>query len=246
MPTSGKANNEIPVRYRIISPMEKSVLIIGPHRKVHDQLDDLWVETNLEKQRFTSTDAALEMVQDGYRPDLVVVSYPLFDTSIENLLAALGRTLPRNPTVPVLILAAEEVLFEVAAYEDRGVTVLADGNAPEEIGRSLRGLLKVEQRAHPRFIVQMSVRVGAGSVLRACQSEDISLSGMLIRTSEEFPVGSEVRLEFALSGDQGPIACQALVVRYTKPDIEKIRGMGVNFISFEADGLKRLERFLST
>jgi Tfp pilus assembly protein PilZ len=91
----------------------------------------------------------------------------------------------------------------------------------------------------------MAVRVGDGAVLRACQSENISVSGMLIRTSEEFPIGSQVRLEFALTDDDEPLVCLAEVVRYTEPVKEKIRGMGVNFLSFEDDGWSRLEGFLA-
>lgn len=225
--------------------MDKSVLIIGPHRQAHDLFNSVWTEMQLEKQRFTSTDAALEMMQGGNVPSAVLVSYPLWDSSLDDLLAAMGRTLPETQPVPVVILAPENVLFEVAAFEGRGITVLSEGKEPDELRKSLRGLLGHVNRAHPRFIVRMAVAVGSGAVLRACQSEDISLSGMLIRTSEEFPVGSQVRLEFGLTEDQDPIACQAEVVRYTEPDVERVRGMGVNFLEFEEDGWEILKEFLS-
>lgn len=226
--------------------MSDSVLIIGPHRQVHDLFNPLWAEMNLEKQRFSSTDAALELMHESPAPTAVLVSYPLLDTSLDDLLAAMGRTLPRGAPVPVVVLTPENALLEVAPFEDRGVTVLSEGKPPEELRKSLRGLLGHTQRAHPRMIVRMAVRVGAGAVLRACQSEDLSLSGMLIRTSEEFPIGSEVRLEFGLTEDQDPIACQAEVVRYTHPDLEHARGMGVHFLAFEEDGLARLTEFLTT
>ena len=224
--------------------MDKSVLIIGPHRQAHDLFNPLWAEMQLEKQRFTSTDAALEMMRGEDPPRAVLVSYPLWDSSLDDLLAAMERALSSNQRVPVVILAPENVLFEVAAFADRGITVLSEGKEPEELCKSLRGLLEPDRRAHPRFNVRMAVRVGAGSVLRACQSEDVSISGMLIRTSEEFPVGSGVRLEFALAEDQEPIACQAEVVRYTQADVAQTRGMGVHFLSFEVNGRERLERFL--
>ena len=226
--------------------MDRSVLIIGPHRQAHDLFNPLWAEMEMEKQRFTSADTALEIMQDGAPPSAVLVSYPLWDTSLDDLLAAMTRMISENESVPVVILAPENVLFEVAAFEDRGCTVLSEDKEPEELLKSVRGLLGHLNRAHPRFIVRMAVAVGAGSVLRACQSEDISLSGMLIRTSEEFPVGSQVRLEFSLTDEEEPIACQAEVVRYTQPDLEKVRGMGVNFLSFEEDGWQRLEDFLTS
>lgn len=225
--------------------MTDSVLIIGPHRQAHDLFNPLWAEMNLEKHRFASTNAALEMMHEETPPSAVLVSYPLLDSSLDDLLAAMHRMLPQQQPVPVVILAPESSLFEVAAYEDRGVTVLSEAKEPEELRKSLRGLMGHTQRIYPRMIVRMAVRVGAGSVLRACQSEDLSLSGMLIRTSEEFPIGSEVRLEFGLTEDEEPVACQAEVVRYTHLDREKVRGMGVHFLAFEEDGLERLQEFLS-
>jgi len=226
--------------------MSESVLIIGPHRQIHDLFDPLWAEMDLEKQRFSSADAALKMMQDVDPPSAVLVSYPLWDSSLDDLLAAMRRSLSSDQPVPVVILAPEKMLFEVAVYEDQGVTVLSEDKDPEELRQFLGGVLGGTQRAHPRFIVRMAVRVGAGSVLRACQSEDVSLSGMLIRTSEEFPIGSEVRLEFSLQEDQEPIVCQAEVVRYTQPNVEETRGMGVHFLAFEEDGRERLEELFNS
>jgi len=225
--------------------MDRSVLIIGPDRQAHDLFSPLWIEMQAEKQRFSSTEAALETMQVGGLPSVVLVSYPLWDSSLDDLLMGIERVVADNPPVPVVILASEEVFDDVAPFGAEGITVLSEGQDPKELRRALRILLGAEQRAHPRFIVRMAVRVGAGALLRACQSEDISLSGMLLRTSEEFPVGSEIRLEFALAEDEEPIICSAEVVRYTRPEVENIRGMGVTFLTFMGDGKERLEQFLS-
>ena len=225
--------------------MGKSVLFIGPHRPSHDQLNPLWQEMELAAHRFSSTDAAIEILQDGDRPSVVMVSYPLWDSSLDDLLAVMKRTLKEEQRVPVVVLAPADALLEVMPYEDQGIAVVSEGDGPDEMRAKLRALIGGSRRAHPRFIVRMAVRVGDGAVLRACQSENISVSGMLIRTSEEFPVGSQVRLEFALTDADEPMVCLAEVVRYTEPEKEKIRGMGVNFLSFEDDGWSRLEQFLA-
>lgn len=224
--------------------MVKSVLIIGPHRPTHDWLDPLWQEMEVDKQRFTSTSAALEIMQNGKLPGLVLVSYPLWDSSLDDLLAAMGRFIVGGEPVPVAVLAPEESLLEVAAFEDQRVAVVAEGRDPDDLCKKVRSVMRPSRRAHPRFIVRMAVKVGDGAVLRACQSENMSLSGMLIRTSEKFPVGALVRLTFALPDDEEPLVCQAKVVRYTRPDIEKVRGMAVTFLSFKDEGLDRLEAFL--
>ena len=225
--------------------MGKSVLFIGPHRPTHDQLDPLWQEMEFAAHRFTSTESALEMLQDGDRPSVVVVSYPLWDSSLDDLLAVMRRTLKGEESLPVVVLAPADALLEVMPYEDQGIAVLSEGMHPDEILGKLRALVGGSRRAQPRFIVRMAVRVGDGAVLRACQSENISVSGMLIRTSEEFPIGSQVRLEFALTDADEPLVCMAEVVRYTEPEKEEVRGMGVNFLSFEEDGWSRLEQFLA-
>lgn len=225
--------------------MGESILFIGPHRQVHDLFNPLWAELEIEKQRFTSTEAAVEVLHSGSPPGAILISYPLWDSSVEDILAAMGRILGPEKQIPVVLLAPEDTLFEVAGLEDRGVQVLSEGKSPEELRKSLHGLLAHTQRDHPRFIVRMSVQVGAGSVLRACQSEDISLSGMLIRTSEEFPIGADLELEFAPDDDEEPIRCQARVMRFTNPENEQNRGMGVRFLAFENGGEQRLEEFLS-
>ncbi len=225
--------------------MGESILIIGPHRQVHDLFNPLWVELGVEKQRFNSTEAAIEVLQSGAPPSAILISYPLWDSSVEDILAAMTRILGSERSVPVLLLAPADALFEVAALEDRGVKVLSEGKPPEDLVQELQELLGRAQRDHPRFIVRMSVQVESGSVLRACQSEDISLSGMLIRTSEEFPIGADLELEFTVADEDESIRCRARVVRFTHPGTEKTRGMGVRFTAFEEDGAERLERYLS-
>lgn len=225
--------------------MSESILIIGPHRQVHDLLNPLWSELEVEKQRFSSTDAAIEVLHGGEPPSAILISYPLWDSTVEHILAEMGKILGPGKEVPVVLLAPQDSLLEATALEDRGVRVLSEGKSPEELRKSMRDLLVYNQRVHPRFIVRMSVRVGAGALLRACQSENVSLSGMLVRTSEEFPIGADLDLEFALTDEEETIRCKARVVRFTDPESEPLRGMGVRFLSFEDDGQRRLEEFLS-
>lgn len=225
--------------------MSDAVLIVGPHRQIYDLFDPVWSELELEEQRFISTDAAIEVLQSGRPPSAVLVSYPLWDTSLDELLSILGRTLPSERPVPVVVLTSEALIPEIAGLEERGIRVLSEDGEPDALKATLRDLLARARRAHPRFIVRMEVQVGDGSVLRACQTEDISLTGMLIRTSEEFPLGSQVALEFAPHPDEEPLQCRAEVMRYTHPDVEGMCGIGVHFLSFTDDGFERLEAFLS-
>lgn len=225
--------------------MADSVLFVGPEKTAHAVLSPLWAELGLGRHHSSSAEAALEIVRNGGSPGAIFVSYPLWDSSLDDLLLALERVLQDERPGPIVVLAPAASLFEVAGLEDRGVTVLAEDKEPEELRAVIKNLLVRTLRAHPRTIVRMAVEVGAGQILRICQTEDLSASGMLIRTSEEFPLGSAVNLEFSLLEDEEPIRCAARVVRFTQPDVEKARGMGVHFLSFEENGQQRLEDFLN-
>lgn len=224
--------------------MADSILFIGPQRPVMETLRPLWQELGFEEHHFTATSAALGVLQDGSPPVAILISYPLWDADLDEVIARLDRTLGRQRCALKVVLAPREALAELSALELSAVSVLLDDADPSELQTAVKKLLDRPQRAHPRFIVRLTVQVGSGQVLRACQSENLSISGMLIRTSEDFPVGSSLSLEFVLPEHDQPIRCQAEVVRYTRPDVEELRGMGVRFLAFSDDGRERLRAFL--
>jgi hypothetical protein len=76
------------------------------------------------------------------------------------------------------------------------------------------------------------------------QSENISATGMLLRTESELAEGEEVLLHFSLPGDDLPIHVQAEVVRHTTFAREDFTGVGVRFLSFVGEGQHQLELFL--
>jgi hypothetical protein len=225
--------------------MAKSVLIIGPQCQQMETLNPLWDDLGLEQNRFATAAAALEVLRTDSLPRAILISYPLWDIDLGDLLQGVGRVLGEGHRIPISVMASREALHEIDSLTDRGITVLSDGLSSADLVEMVENLLKQLVRASPRFIVRLTVQVGDGKLLRACQSENVSESGMLIRTSEEFPIGSRVRVEFPLPHDQGLIRGEAAVVRHTLPHVEGMRGMGVKFVSFEQNGQEKLKEFLA-
>jgi uncharacterized protein (TIGR02266 family) len=93
-------------------------------------------------------------------------------------------------------------------------------------------------------MVKMVVKLGVGQVMRMAQSVNISNSGMLIRTTEHFPLGSEVKLIFPLPGITEPLQADAQVVRHAIPDREGITGMGLKFVNLAPEHKARLDQYL--
>src|SRR5262249_57287484 len=64
----------------------------------------------------------------------------------------------------------------------------------------------------------------------SCQSENISETGMLLRSPEAYPIGTRVRFECTLPGDRSPLRGEAEVVRHTVSEVEQVQGIGVKVI----------------
>lgn len=100
------------------------------------------------------------------------------------------------------------------------------------------------QRKTSRLLVQLQLAVETGNLLRACQTSNVSESGMLIHTSRRAPVGSEVEVTFHLPGDPRPIDGAVKVVRHTSPGTEQTQGMGVTFVRLPEGARERLRDYV--
>ena len=106
-----------------------------------------------------------------------------------------------------------------------------------------------------RLMVQLDATIDDGKIARMCQTENLSKSGMLVRTPAPLPVGTKVAIQFlfrgdpALTQDELPggyafVEGEAMVVRHTRPGKEQAAGMGLQFLQLEEHGRKLLTRFL--
>jgi c-di-GMP-binding flagellar brake protein YcgR len=111
-------------------------------------------------------------------------------------------------------------------------------------------------RSAVRVMVQLDATIDDGKLARMYQTQNLSNSGMLLRTGKPLPVGTEVDVQFLfpggpvlskgdLPGGYGFVEGRAVVVRHTHPFKEKIRGMGLHFIGLEERGRQMLAEFLA-
>ncbi len=106
-----------------------------------------------------------------------------------------------------------------------------------------------------RLMVQLDATIDDGEVARMCQTENLSKSGMLVRTRAPLPVGTKVAIQFLFRGDPALsqnglpggyafVEGRALVVRHTHLANETTLGMGLKFLSLEEHGKNLLDKFL--
>ena len=98
-----------------------------------------------------------------------------------------------------------------------------------------------EKRRHKRVSLQVSVECRAGRATLEGLAQNISSSGLLIRTPTPFAEDEEITLRFTIPGSSDRIECRARVA-HSVPDAF----MGVEFVDLPEDLLARIEEYAAT
>ncbi|MEM8963044.1 MAG: PilZ domain-containing protein [Acidobacteriota bacterium] len=201
---------------------------------------------SFEVDRFPSAEGSLELISQ-VPFEALLVRYPPPDIRIDRFLGAVRGERSPCRTAPVVLLADERVQGDAERWIGHGANrVLSLGGLENDIQRTLSTLLNVAPRKDARFIIRLEVRVGDSHDMIMCQTENVSASGMLIRTDERYAKGTQIELEFTLPQDPRPVRVVAEVMRVTTIGREEVSGIGVRFLSFSGDSQRRFIMFLGS
>jgi CheY-like chemotaxis protein len=224
---------------------EQQVVVAGKAGEALDTLLSILEKHSVRFHRLPKGEAVVQSIREMPLVDLVLITYPLPDMKFRDFMAAIKEAVPPVRPPQVVVIVTKEDAKDVAGFVNRGVQVLPAHLQPMHLERLVSKYLRKAPRPALRIMVGMGVNLGgAGKVLRMAQAANVSTSGMLIRTNEEFPLGSAISLEFTLPGDHEPIRAEASVVRHTDPDREQIRGLGLKFVDIAPGHKNRLEEYL--
>ncbi len=228
----------------MLQAMRRNVLAVNVDTELFDKLAPLLHREEFDIDRFPRAGAALELIS-RVPVDVLLIGYPLPDIATQELLDAVRSASSPCRQSPLLLVAHGDQLAEAKRFIGRGANeVVAVEESAELLQAAVSRLLAVAPRSSLRVMVRIVVNIGEGAALEMAQSENFSETGMLVRTGEPYPMGSRLSFEFHLGGDRLPIRGEGEVVRQTTPGRESLRGIGIRFVSFERDGLLRLQRYL--
>lgn len=225
----------------------RQILAVGVEKEFVESIQPLLGRSSFSVERVPSARAGLLLTERvGFA--LVVVRHPLRDMAVAEFLRGLRRPGGSSAAAPVLALAQAEQLGDLQALVSEGLLNAAvDFAFPQRLLDEVAGrLLKVPPRLARRLLVRFQVRMEDGRGLLMCQTENISTRGLLVRTDRPFPVGTRLSFDFTPPGSRSAVQGEAEVVRHTAPDVEKVVGVGVRFVSFKADGAKVLADYLAS
>jgi len=201
----------------------------------------------LEIDRVSSSQTALELARH-VRFHLALLDYPPSGIEVRDLAHGLvAAGLPDHRTCVVLV-ASPERIEEARACVGNGVDAVLSATAtPEESAQVLHELLGAPRRLAIRAPVRVEVGVHEGSSLVFRQTENLSATGMLVRTPRELPVGTEISFRLDLPDVRSSIAGRAAVVRHVlDADNQTVLAVGLRFVAFKGDDDARLRSFLES
>lgn len=177
------------------------------------------------------------------RHDLLLVREPVPELALEELLAGVRAADSLSSRAFVQVLTDESRVEELTSLvSDRfGVSHWADfGPILEVVSRQALG---VAPRVSESLMAEVKTRLASGTVSRFCQVENISETGLLIRTSDLVAVDERVTMSFSLPGVSQPVRASGEVVRHTES--AESGGFAVRFDEFAGVSQRRLRDFLN-
>lgn len=221
----------------------KRILALVASRGLFDKLEPLLDRSNLDVSTVTSAKSSLVLL-NNLAFDLVLIEHPLPDLELDELLAAMrGSGSPTRET-PVLVVTHELPEQLAEACPDPRLTCRSSADGADDLLTTAGLCLGVAVRRATRLLVQIGVELGPGRIKRACQTINISESGMLLRTKRLLPLETAVELSFDLPRTARTITARGRVVRHASPDRDGGTGLGVCFTELETEDRELLTAFI--
>ena len=179
--------------------------------------------------------------------EIIILTTNLEPRTLPEVVGEIRGTESASRYSSIIVLADPDQVDEARELKDRGVNqVMLVDDPPQMVRNQASTFLKVA----PRSAVQVPIKLGpsSGPAVREllCQTENLSTSGMLVRTRRKPEIGSTIDFRINYSTSAGPISGRGETVRHVAADREGLEGVGIRFLSFENDGASRLQEYLKS
>lgn len=222
----------------------RSVLVIGVSPTEFDRVAPFLKRDEFDVDRFPTATGALELTAQ-VAIEVLLVRFPLPDMELDVFLHAIRLPDSLCRRSPILLLSANDEADSARSYIGRGANrCIRLEDAAEEIQASTSSLLNVAPRKDARFMARLEIKIGGAKDMILCQTDNLSISGMLIQTERRYELGTKIHFEFSIGEDPRPVSGVAEIMRHTLTGRDQVGGIGVRFLSFGGDSERRFESFL--
>ncbi len=179
--------------------------------------------------------------------DVIVVALAGLDTGTREFVRGVRRPGAASRTAVVVALASGPVAGAAKVLLGSGVNRVLDPAAgAAALARAVVELVEAPPRVPVKSVVRFRARTGKDERIAMCQTEDISATGVFVRTEMAVPPGAQVRFEVSLPGLVEPIRGTAEIARQVGSGADRPPGLGLRFLDFDGDAGDRLRHWLAS
>jgi uncharacterized protein (TIGR02266 family) len=224
---------------------QRHVLVIGADKNAMDRIAPMLRRAEFNVHTAEPSPVVFDLVL-GTSFELVLVSYPLVDLALDDLIDALRKEGSWCKKAALVLLAQPENLDDALALVDLGVNRAICIDWPEaRLHQAIGDLLDVAPRISLRVLVHLKVEVTNQSKRALYQTVNISKTGMLIRGDQALDPGTRFSFFFGIPDGRRLVEGTGEVVRRTNPIHEGTAGLGVRFIRISGEGEEQIESFVN-
>ena len=225
-----------------MNDQKRRVLLTGKAGGILLQLHGPLQRFAFEIEQLGTTGLAVGRISSTHF-DVVIVDGSDADDTIHRLATAMRAAGSASSASGLIVLAPAERVRDLSRLVGRGVNkVMSTRESPEVIALVANRLGSTRHSLAERFPIQQDIRCLFDGTWHPWRTENVSASGMLLRTDRDLALGT--RFRFRLDSGGGAVEGEAKVVRCTDAGREGLRGIGVRFTLLEGDGRRRLADLL--
>jgi hypothetical protein len=228
-----------------MEPKEPRVLAAGLERMAFERLAPFLRRDALSVDWVATPEAGVSMAwKNEY--DVILIDANPGDWPLERVVRDVRSEASSSRGASILVLAQPDQVDAARALKSRGVNrVMLVSDPPQIIREQMASLVQISPRAEVRLATNIETALGNTGRELFCQTENLSMTGMLVRTRHRPQLGSQVVFKIHVGDGNDPIMGRGELVRHATEDQGSHEGVGIRFLSFVADGADRLEEFLS-
>ena len=220
--------------------VEKRVLAVGVERTALEGIPAGLIGEAFELDQAPTSRSAVAIMTE-VRFDLIVIGHPQPGLDLHPFLGILCEASCASKAAKVILLAGDPEHPDFEGLHAHAVEIVSKHDVL--IGDLTSKALGGASRVQVNLIVRLEVELPYGHSIRICQSENISESGMLVRTDDTVPVGTLGLVSFQLPTTDRPTEARVRVIRETVAG--EIPGIALRFEEFQEGGEARLIAYLT-